>query len=281
MKKVFLVYTEIIRLDKTLCNICLEISGGELLLGHLSMLLDFLITDDGKFIVTTDRDEKIRVSMYPNAYNIASFCLGHTKFVTNVSELPHCKDILISAGGDGVLMFWDFKKGKLISSYKLDKDICRVEIEDLNRQLKDLDLEESVDVYPVKHLATLRVDESSSLVFVAYYGSVKMSTYLVTGNLEQLNVEFLNSTQCDSQPIDCSLSSGKLFVLTDDAIAVYSAENNRLNLLKSIDCKNEKFESMRIVNRKNNCFSILYKRKYDNVHEYHEKKKNRLSKNNE
>lgn len=43
---------------------------GEVILGHLSMLLDCTFVCDGKFLVTADRDEKIRVSSYPNTYNI-------------------------------------------------------------------------------------------------------------------------------------------------------------------------------------------------------------------
>ena len=51
------------------------------------MLLDIKLSKCGKFIITCDRDEKIRVSHYPNAYNIHNFCLGHTDFVTCIGNV--------------------------------------------------------------------------------------------------------------------------------------------------------------------------------------------------
>ncbi len=53
-----------------------------LLLGHLSMLLDATVSLCERYLVTCDRDEKIRISCFPNAYNIHIYCLGHTEFVT-------------------------------------------------------------------------------------------------------------------------------------------------------------------------------------------------------
>lgn len=44
---------------------------------HLLQRLD----KDGQFLITSDRDEKVRVSHYPNAYNIGSYCLGHEEYV--------------------------------------------------------------------------------------------------------------------------------------------------------------------------------------------------------
>ena len=76
------------------------------------MLLDVTISPGGEYIITSDRDEKIRVSHYPNAYNIHCYCLGHTDFVTNIQIVPEHNDILVSASGDGTIRVWKYDEGK-------------------------------------------------------------------------------------------------------------------------------------------------------------------------
>ena len=81
-------------------------------LGHLSMLLDITMSPCGKFVITCDRDEKIRVSKFPNAYNIHCYCLGHTDFVTSLQVVPHItENLLLSASGDGTLRVWKYLEG--------------------------------------------------------------------------------------------------------------------------------------------------------------------------
>uniref|UniRef100_A0A1B6CII7 Uncharacterized protein n=1 Tax=Clastoptera arizonana TaxID=38151 RepID=A0A1B6CII7_9HEMI len=99
------------------------LSPGKLILGHLSVLLDVLITSDEKFIITCDRDEKIRTSCFPNCYNIKSFCLGHEEFITSIKFLPHDENILLSISGDGSLRMWNYIKGSQISVYECYKEI--------------------------------------------------------------------------------------------------------------------------------------------------------------
>jgi tRNA (guanine-N(7)-)-methyltransferase subunit TRM82 len=50
---------------------------GSLVLGHASIITSLLLSHDGCYIITADRDEHIRVSRYPNGYNIERYCLGH------------------------------------------------------------------------------------------------------------------------------------------------------------------------------------------------------------
>ena len=55
-------------------------SGGTLVLGHTSLLTAFLLTPDETHIITADRDEHIRASLFPQGYTIESFCLGHKRY---------------------------------------------------------------------------------------------------------------------------------------------------------------------------------------------------------
>lgn len=85
------------------------------ILGHVSMLTAILLTTKdahGKqYLVSADRDEHIRVSSYPDCYNIESFCLGHGQFVSALLVPSSDPSLLVSAGGDEFLAIWNWKLG--------------------------------------------------------------------------------------------------------------------------------------------------------------------------
>ncbi|KAG5647492.1 hypothetical protein DXG03_009429 [Asterophora parasitica] len=86
-------------------------SGGKLILGHASLLNAFLLSPDEKHIITADRDEHIRVSWYPQGYNVEIYCLGHTKFVSAIHNPSFAPSELVSGGGDPALKIWDWMTG--------------------------------------------------------------------------------------------------------------------------------------------------------------------------
>ncbi|KAF9244674.1 WD40-repeat-containing domain protein [Melanogaster broomeanus] len=88
-------------------------SGGELVLGHASLLTSCLLSPDEQFIITADRDEHIRVSWYPQGYTIESYCLGHEKYVSAIHLPISAPASLISGGGDPDLKVWDWMTGRL------------------------------------------------------------------------------------------------------------------------------------------------------------------------
>ncbi|KAI7849575.1 WD40-repeat-containing domain protein [Circinella umbellata] len=95
----------------------------EPIVGHVSMVTDMTLSKDEKFIVTSDRDEHIRVSRYPNGYNIENFCLGHSDVVTYIQVFPWDESLLISAGGDNTIRVWEFLKGKEVQSLNIKEYI--------------------------------------------------------------------------------------------------------------------------------------------------------------
>ncbi|KAF5336721.1 hypothetical protein D9758_015084 [Tetrapyrgos nigripes] len=91
-------------------------TSGTLILGHTSLLIACLLAKDEKglnYIVTSDRDEHIRVSWYPQGYVIESYCLGSTQFISALHIPSFQPSVLISGGGDKSLMVWDWLSGKL------------------------------------------------------------------------------------------------------------------------------------------------------------------------
>jgi len=93
-------------------------------------LTAFILSPDETHIVTSDRDEHIRASRFPQGYTIESFCLGHKRYFPSPLALssiaaqrrfisaihiprdPTAHGILVSGGGDPVLKVWDWRAGR-------------------------------------------------------------------------------------------------------------------------------------------------------------------------
>jgi len=86
-------------------------------MGHLAMLTGMIV--DEKYIISSDRDEKIRVTNYPEYYVVHNFCLGHTEMVSSIClATEDCKYsvelmidlwiVLVSASTDKTLKVWKY-----------------------------------------------------------------------------------------------------------------------------------------------------------------------------
>lgn len=85
-----------------------ESNSFEMLFGHLAAVTASLFSPHRGILISADRDEKIRITDYPNTSNIQSFLLGHRKYVSCLSwfdELDHTR--IVSAGADGLVILWD------------------------------------------------------------------------------------------------------------------------------------------------------------------------------
>lgn len=94
----------------------------QLLLGHVSLLTDLVCVSLEKrdsaprkrreYIITSDRDEHIRISRgIPQAHIVEGYCLGHTEFISKICILHNHPQLLVSGGGDDYLLIWDWEHG--------------------------------------------------------------------------------------------------------------------------------------------------------------------------
>lgn len=237
------------------------------ILGHLSMLLDVKLSDCGKFVVTCDRDEKIRISRFPNAFNIESYCLGHREFVTNVEVFG---GLLVSASGDGTVRFWDFLKG------------AQLGVIDTNEQVDDKNLvgkfcsemdEDRVDVaaLPIRDMQVCKKGEHL-IIGVVLMCLKSLLLYQTENNFPAIKTKFLHRIKCEDEILAFSLSSDYLYILSVNQLRCLKLINNdfvECGSLKTVD-------KLNLNCLKTNDVSVLYKRKFDNVQEYLERKKLRL-----
>lgn len=80
------------------------------ILGHVSMLtcIDMATDENGRqCVITSDRDEHIRVSYFPKSYVIKKWLFGHKEFVSSFVLPEWCSNkVIISAGGDNFVCSW-------------------------------------------------------------------------------------------------------------------------------------------------------------------------------
>ncbi|KAI9845823.1 MAG: tRNA (guanine-N(7)-)-methyltransferase non-catalytic subunit trm82 [Sclerophora amabilis] len=107
----------------------------QLLLGHVSLLTDLAAVSfdghgsrspsKGNFIITSDRDEHIRVSRgLPQTHVIEGYCLGHKEFVSRICVPPWQQTSLISGGGDSMLILWDWTLFRILQVHDLHEQLA-------------------------------------------------------------------------------------------------------------------------------------------------------------
>ncbi|KAF4677945.1 WD repeat-containing protein 4 [Perkinsus chesapeaki] len=90
-------------------------SCAELLFGHLAVVTAMECVLTHGYLLTADRDEKIRMSLYPSYQVIHAFMLGNTEYVSGLHYSPQYEQI-ISTSADGTIRRWSLSTGEQVGT---------------------------------------------------------------------------------------------------------------------------------------------------------------------
>jgi WD40 repeat protein/chorismate mutase len=117
-----------------------------LLLGHTVSILTSINIVNGR-IFSADRDEKIRVSTFPETFHTEGYLLGHEAYITDIA-ISMNGDLCFSVSGDYTMKLWDCVSFKEIQSI----DLCT-----------NLDDEDGFAGLPIK--VTMNKEGNSAVIY--------------------------------------------------------------------------------------------------------------------
>lgn len=180
-----------------------EIHEKHCVFGHFALVTDCTVSNTSdsdvesfSLIASSDREGRIRLSRFPDAFVVEAFFLYHKTYVTACAWIPQSNSRrLLSADGDGIICLWDVHTpDEPLSVFKFDTEsgqstvVC------------------SVDVHPLEpNYAVVIVDKHPSLYVLRGASSgnelIKVAEYSLG----------------DNKPISAAFfdSSGKLWVSSD------------------------------------------------------------------
>lgn len=103
-----------------------EAGKKRLLLGHTASMLTG-IRVQGNTLLTSDRDEKIRVTSFPDTAVIKGYLLGHEAYIAAIDIASSQKaSICVScSGGDKTVRIWNYATLELLATWDLKKESTR------------------------------------------------------------------------------------------------------------------------------------------------------------
>jgi tRNA (guanine-N(7)-)-methyltransferase subunit TRM82 len=186
--------------------------GQRLLLGHTASMLTGVAAiarnEDGsdQHLLTADRDEKIRVSRFPESYIIEGFLLGHTEYVTAMAAFSpsapppppthghHQPKSLraVSCGGDRTVRLWDLETFK---------ELCCASSASSMSESSDEELDPALSKIPTD----IAVDGSGQYVAVVFDESNELALFQIVKhdgtNRDPYSLRWTSSASCPSQPL--------------------------------------------------------------------------------
>lgn len=259
---------------------------GKFLLGHISLIVDVAISKCDKYLITCDRDGKIRISCYPNCYNIYSYCLGHEEFVSTVETIQLSKEMILSASGDGTLRLWSLNGesvcvNNIFENEKMLKAVEHCKYNADSKPLLSCSLAENQTTFAVKNV---RYTDKSKICAVLFYLVKGVALYYISES-KDVCFNFIQFISCESIPFDVFFNAaGDLIILQKNGSKPYSyfkylnkdkacfeeSDCSALLLFKELETFCESVEQLYAV--QDDC-EMLFKRNFDDKDDCKDSKK--------
>lgn len=238
---------------------------GRWIQGHLSQVLDVLVNLHQKYIISADRDEKIKVSKWPESYEIETYCMGHKEFVSSIKCF--ClgdSEYLVSGSGDGTLKVWDFKKGKCLYTVELNSPIGELYLAQKNLNENKLEIVFAVLLRRPDEILFIKLnqieDDQKFDHKILQKSGFSDDLFVISGSYDASGENFLTMTNKSGAGLQIQQFSSEAW------------DQKSLTEINKILCSEFKEVQLKFEDALEN----LYKKKFDNVAEYQEKKRRRI-----
>ena len=221
---------------------CLTENRTRLLAGHTASMLTG-VNVLGNRLISSDRDEKIRVSSFPESYILEGYLLGHTEYISSMASVVISKDtmnLVTSCGGDRTLRLWDLDTMQQLSEISLHEEL----------------IPSFVAFHPEGQMVTVIYDQSNLLhVYSVEEGESGKPQF---GNL-------VKSLECPSQPLGIVFQSDEtLLVLLKESqhLVSYKIDGQKFELNKCIPKRLQEITTAQDITMPEN---ILERDEYGNI----------------
>jgi WD40 repeat protein len=180
----------------------LQEKRSRVMLGHTASMLTGVCVSKNR-ILTCDRDEKVRVSQFPESTIIEGFLLGHEAYVTSIDTVTDDAgtSIVASCGADGTMRLWNVE-----TLQQLDEV-------DVNKTDEAKEGEDASILIPTD----LAFDQEGKTSAVIYDVSNRVDLFDVkVDDAKKATLSFNQSLECPAHTLGVSFHKETLMVLLRD-----------------------------------------------------------------
>lgn len=240
-------------------------AAGECVLSHLSMVLGVLQSPCGRFVLSCDRDEKIRCTNFPRTTVVESYCLGHTEYVAGIRFLPsHPDQLLVSVSGDRTLRLWNYLDGRQLLQYELPAAALRLAV----RQVSDV----------CSHVAVTLFEHENDVI--VYELIVESAGEVAVRSIGEFQLDGIVHVQSATFDVHGDLLIAAITESDETAVFRLSTHaDNDAYVLDPLDTLNAAIAAQAadlLVPHNAEEISLLFKKKFENIQDYQERKRRRI-----